>query len=113
MEVTVRFFTVLRELTGYRQIKVKLDEKATLRDLLSQISTEFGEKFAEYIFDGKGEVKSHLQFLINEKNSTGLQGLRSELREGDVIAIIPPVGGGKGIYLICRVPPLNRLDELL
>ena len=94
MEVTVRFFTVLRELTGYKEIKVELEEKASLQELLSKLSARFGEKFTGYVFDEKGNVKSHLQLLINGENSKSLKGLKSELREGYVVAILPPVGGG-------------------
>ena len=93
MEVTVRFFTVLRELTGYKEIKVELEEKASLQELLSKLSARFGEKFTGYVFE-KGNVKSHLQLLINGENSKSLKGLKSELREGYVVAILPPVGGG-------------------
>jgi len=49
----------------------------------------------EYVYDGKtGEVKSFLQFLINGRSASALDGLDTKLEDGDVLAIIPPVGGG-------------------
>jgi molybdopterin converting factor small subunit len=39
-------------------------------------------------------VRSYLQFLVNGRSITTMQGFKTRLREGDSVAIIPPVGGG-------------------
>jgi molybdopterin converting factor small subunit len=41
-----------------------------------------------------GEVKGFLQFLINGRSASALDGMDTKLEDGDVLAIIPPVGGG-------------------
>jgi molybdopterin converting factor small subunit len=35
-----------------------------------------------------------LQFFINGKSASTLNGLQTELQDGDALAIVPPVGGG-------------------
>jgi len=35
-----------------------------------------------------------LQFLVNGRSTSSLEGLSTRLADGDVLAIIPPVGGG-------------------
>jgi molybdopterin converting factor small subunit len=39
-------------------------------------------------------VKGFLQLLVNGKSIATLSGLKTELATGDVLAILPPVGGG-------------------
>jgi molybdopterin converting factor small subunit len=59
------------------------------------LAKRHGKEFVEYVYDRKtGEVKSFLQFLINGRSASALNGLDTKLEDGDVLAIIPPVGGG-------------------
>ncbi len=97
MRVSVRFFTSLRELVGKKDETLELPDiqKITLDELLSQLSSKHGKGFAEYVYDEKtGEVKKFFQFLINGKSFSSLNGFKTELKDGDVLAILPPVGGG-------------------
>ena len=97
MQVQVRFFTTLREITGRREQTVEFrdDENATVKSLLNKLAKRYGKSFVDYICDQKtGEVKSFLQFLVNGRSTSKSEGLDSKLSNGDVLAIIPPVGGG-------------------
>jgi MoaD family protein len=63
--------------------------------VLKTLVQRYGERFVEYVYDRKtGEVRGFLQFLVNGKSATTLNGLQTELEDGDVLAILPPVGGG-------------------
>ncbi len=97
MQVSVRFFTSLREITDKQEETLKFpeDEKVTVEVVLKTLSQRYGEPFVEYVYDRKaGEVRSFLQFLVNGKSATTMNGLETELEDGDVLAILPPVGGG-------------------
>ena len=97
MQVTVRFFTSLREIVNKKEEIFEFPEgKQVTVDLVLQTLTHcYGERFAEYVYDPQtGETKSFLQFLINGKSTSTLNGLKTELSNGDVLAILPPVGGG-------------------
>ena len=49
----------------------------------------------EYVYNRRtGQPKNFLQFLINGTSTSTLDGLETELNEGDVLAFLPPVGGG-------------------
>lgn len=70
-------------------------EKVTVDAVLKTLSSEYGRRFVDYVYDAKThEVKGFLQFLINGKSASTLNGLQTELKEGYVLAILPPVGGG-------------------
>jgi molybdopterin converting factor small subunit len=67
----------------------------TLNKVLQRLSERFGKDFVDYVYDRKtGEVKGFLQFLVNGRSAATMNVLGTELCDGDVLAIIPPVGGG-------------------
>ena len=94
MKVEVKFFTSLREITCKKVDEIQLQSVITVEELLTLLSEKYGKKFTEYIYNKKGKVQNFLSFLVNGKNINVLQGFDTELKEGDIIAIIPPVGGG-------------------
>ncbi len=95
MRIIVKFFTILREMTGKRESEIETsDTILTVRELLNQLSQKHGRKFVDYVYDEEGKTRSYLQFLINGRSITTLQGLETRLKDGDRVAIIPPVGGG-------------------
>ena len=97
LQVSVRFFTSLRELTGKKEetLKFRDGETVTVDKVLKRLAERYGKSFVEYVYDSKtGEVKGFLQFLVNGRSASALNGLDTKLANGDVLAIIPPVGGG-------------------
>jgi len=93
-KVTARFFTTLREITGKKEEPVEFSKTATINSLLKQLSKKYGKDFDDYMFDEIGDVRGHLQILVNGKSITATGGLKTKLKEGDQVAILPPVGGG-------------------
>ncbi|MGD0203318.1 MAG: MoaD family protein [Candidatus Bathyarchaeia archaeon] len=97
MEVKVRFFTNLREIINKREetLTFLAKEKVTVDLVLKTLSQKYGNPFTEYVYNGKtGQPKNFLQFLVNGTSTSILNGLETELKDGDVLAILPPVGGG-------------------
>ena len=97
MQISVRFFTSLRELIGKKEETLAFphSEAVTVNTVLKRLAKHHGKEFVEYVYDRKtGKVKSFLQFLINGRSASALDGLDTKLEDGDVLAIIPPVGGG-------------------
>jgi len=97
LNVSVRFFGSLRALVGKKMECIKFEdrEEATVEKVLKRLSEIYGKDFVEYVFDGKtGEIQSYLLLLVNGRSITVLGGLNTRLIDGDVLAILPPVGGG-------------------
>jgi molybdopterin synthase sulfur carrier subunit len=94
MKIQVKFFTTLREITGKKGEEIELSSTITIKELLTRLSKEYGTEFMNYLYDEKGNIRSHIQILINGRGIDVFQGLETKLKEGDVIAIFPPVGGG-------------------
>ncbi|TET25176.1 MAG: MoaD/ThiS family protein [Candidatus Bathyarchaeum sp.] len=94
MKVEVKFFTSLREITGKKVDEIQLQNTVTVDELLTLLSEKYGKNFREYIYNKKGDVQGFLSFLVNGKNINIMQGFDTKLQENDVVAILPPVGGG-------------------
>ncbi len=97
LEVKVRFFTSLREIVNKREETLKFGdgEQVTVDLVLGALSKKYGSAFVDYVYNQKtGAPRGFLQFLVNGTSVTTLNGLQTRLSEGDVLAILPPVGGG-------------------
>ena len=92
--MSVRFFAALREIVGKKEetLEFPQDKGVTIVKVLKQLTKLHGKDFADYIYDTQtNDVRSYLQILVNEKSTTTL---RTKLKDSDILAIIPPVGGG-------------------
>ena len=97
MHISVRFFTILREIVGKKEetLQFSRNQKVTVNAVLERLSEQYGKAFREYVYDSKsGEVKGFLQLLVNGRSLSKSEGLNLKLSDGDVIAILPPVSGG-------------------
>ena len=90
----IKFFTSLREISGKKVDEIHFQRTITVNELLALLSEKYGTEFRDYIYDQKRKVQGFLSFILNDKNINKMQGLDTKLKEGDILAILPPVGGG-------------------
>ncbi len=94
MKVKIRYFALLRELTGKREELVELEEDTSVGKLLETLSAKYGGRFRDYLY-GVGEFEGlSLNFLLNGRNVSLDKGFETKLQDGDVLSILPPVAGG-------------------
>lgn len=77
---------------GWRSVEIELSEDSTLEQLL-ELLVEQKPEAKEIIFEG-GNLRSYLKVLVDGKDCRLLGGLKTKLRDGLVISIFPPAGGG-------------------
>ena len=97
MDVHIRFFTILRELLGKKTETIEFQGTSivTVESVLKRLTDLYGQAFFNYVFNKEtGTVKKYLAFLVNGLNVMPNEGLQTRLKNDDVLAIIPPVGGG-------------------
>jgi len=94
LKIKVRYFTTLRELARTTEEEIEMENGTTLGDLLEKIVLKYGEAAFNYLYDKSGAIDPSIQFLVNGVSIRNLQGIRTELKDGNVVAIVPPIGGG-------------------
>ncbi len=94
MKLVIKFFTSLREITGKKEEELEFSGIITVKELLTLLSERYGRHFLDYLYDKKGNVQTYIQILVNGRGIEASQGLETKLKDGDIIAIFPPVGGG-------------------
>lgn len=92
MKVKVRYFARLREITGKSEEEFELKNAERLSELLKLLVDKYGEDLQRVLFRGE-KLNPSIQLLVSGiEVSTRYEKVR--LRNGDVVAILPPVGGG-------------------
>jgi MoaE-MoaD fusion protein len=102
MQVRVLFFGVLKDLVGNGNEFIVLAPNATVGDLLSQLENRTPRLKA---------VLSSVAMSVNEEYA----GPEVILKQGDEIALLPPVSGGKSSSCVITREPINTqkvLDQL-
>ena len=105
MQVTVKFFATYREVVGRRELKVELEDGATVRDLRGVIYAKHPRL--------KGFEETMLLAVNQEFTDPA-----ATLRDGDEVALLPPVSGGAPLIEVQRnaidvesvVDAVHRLD---
>ena len=81
--VTIRFFTIYREKAKADKIEIVLEESITVRDLL-EIVKERITSIKDLLVEDRGMV------AVNHEVAQ----LDTIVKDGDEVALIPPVSGG-------------------
>jgi molybdopterin synthase sulfur carrier subunit len=92
ISVQVDFHFTVQQVFGEKSIRVALSLPPTVKSLLDVLCTS-RERYAQ-IFDDSGRLRSDVKVLRNGRNVVFLEGLDTELDNGDKIAIFPQVVGG-------------------
>ena len=92
MAVTVRVPTPLRRLTdGQGEVEV---EASTVREAIEKLEEQY-PGFRERILDEKGELRRFVNLYLNDEDIRFLKGADTELKDGDVLSIVPAIAGGR------------------
>ena len=90
MSTTVRIPTPLRTLTGGND-EISADGR-TVAELIENIEKKH-PGLRDRLLDDKG-VRRFVNIYIGEEDIRFLDGLKSELKDGDTVSIVPAIAGG-------------------
>ena len=96
MKIIVKaYFHLRKALEGNRSAEVETD-RATLREVLDELCRRFGGELTELIYPrGAQEPADHLIILVNGRNHMcTADKLDTPLKDGDEVALFPPIAGG-------------------
>ena len=79
-----------------KALMVDLPSGSKVLDVARKLGERLGPDFRGRIFDERGQLSGSLRILVNGQNIASARGAETELKNGDVVAIFPPVAGGEG-----------------
>jgi len=89
--IGVQFFATFRDIFGTKAMEVTVKSGISIGELLGLIFNT--QERRKKIFDN-GKVKPYIIILKNGRHIQHLDGVETELKEGDKVSIFPPIAGG-------------------
>lgn len=95
-KVTIKLYSVPREVVGKSSLVMKLPERSLVKDVLRRLIHQFKEGFEERyrLVEKDNNIISYFLVFINSTPMSHLKGLETPIEEGDVLDILEPVSGG-------------------
>ena len=94
MKVIVKYFAMIRDIVGHKDDVLDFFEETSTKRLLSMLCNMHGEDFKRVVCSEDGTLRKGLIFLLNGEAISNDSLTSKILMDGDVAAIMPPVGGG-------------------
>jgi molybdopterin synthase sulfur carrier subunit len=91
MEIRIKSFAGFRNILG-KEGHIELKDGAKVEDLLGMLCSVHGE-LRDMLFDEAG-LKDEVNILVNSRNIAALNGIKTELADGDDVALFPAAIGG-------------------
>ncbi len=88
----VEMFGLPSEITELREVEIKLNDGATLRDVIAALKDKIPALEGTAIRLGEDQLVEHYKFNVNGRFYYDDMGL--QLQRGDRIALLVPIAGG-------------------
>lgn len=96
MKVTIDYLGSIKQTLGLKQAeRVQIKDTALVSDLLSLLAKKYGEPFKKNVYDPEDlDLKAYYILSINGLLLNQLSGIKTKLKDGDHLILMPVVTGG-------------------
>jgi molybdopterin synthase sulfur carrier subunit len=95
MKITIHTILGIKQVIGQKITEIDLPAESTMEDFIAYIKNRWGDKLSALLFDpNDGTVFPHVRIMVNGQTIQFLQGMKTLLKEGDEILLLPPASGG-------------------
>jgi len=92
MRIECVFFGPLRELVGNKVVQLEVNESGSVEEVVTQLGKRY-DRFETVILN-QGDLNAATNITVNGTNIRQLDGLNTELTDGDLIRFAPSIVGG-------------------
>lgn len=92
IKVKIKFLRPFSEITGKSKLEIDIDGQ-TLTELLKLLVNRY-PKLEKEFFTNKDDLTEYICIFVNDKPISALNGLDTELKNGDNLLFFIPVSGG-------------------
>ncbi len=94
VKITVKYFALVRDVTKRKEDVLEVGDNVTIHKVIARLCGIHGEPFEKSFCTTDGYLQEGLILLLNGEAVTRDYFKSLTVKDGDVIAIMPPVGGG-------------------
>lgn len=96
LKVRVEYLGHIKNILGNKRIEeVEIADNSSVTDLLTALSEKHGEPFKKAVYESGGaDVKSNFIATVNGYLLNQLSGVKTKLKNGDHVILMPVVSGG-------------------
>jgi molybdopterin synthase sulfur carrier subunit len=95
--IKVRLYTIteFREIIGQSKADFTMPDGSELKEFIARLVDTWGDKLSSKLFNpDDNELFPYIRIAVNGRDIAFLNGLETELHDGDEVLIVPPVAGG-------------------
>ena len=94
MAITVRFIGALRHASGADELTLDFEGALSVRDLMNKITKDTPALRRGLVDAQLDDPRPNTLILVNGREISVLDGLETNLRDGDGVVLVPVVHGG-------------------
>ena len=95
INITIHTIIGLKEILGDEVVEFPIPEGTTIKSLVDLMVEKWGAQLTPYFSDAEDDRPlPKIRIAVNGKDIEFLQGMETELRDGDEVLMLPLVGGG-------------------
>jgi MoaD family protein len=96
LKVKVEYLGHIKNVIGSkREEEIDIKDNSSIGDLLILLSKKYGESFRKTVYEPGGtDVKSNFMATVNGYLLNQLNGVKTKLKNGDHVILMPVVSGG-------------------
>jgi sulfur-carrier protein len=95
MKVTLHTILGIKQAIGQKFTEIDLPQGSTVEDFISYMKERWRDKLYTHVFNPEDDtLHPHVRIMINGQTIQYLQGMKTPLKEGDEVLILPLASGG-------------------
>jgi MoaD family protein len=95
MKITLHTILGIKQAIGQRLTEIDLPQGSTVDDFLEYMKKRWGDSLSSHLFDpDRGTVLPYVRIMVNGQTVQFLKGMKTPLKEGDEVLILPLASGG-------------------